>query len=56
LPRLDRAGAKREKDTIVTLASHPSSAAFDHEFMSPTYKRKLKEHIQNYIKTNGKML
>jgi hypothetical protein len=56
LPRLDRAGDKREKDTIVNLSSHSNASAFDHEFMSPTYQKELRKHIKNYIKTNGKKL
>ena len=56
VPRLDRSGARREKDTIVTLSSHPDASFFDHEFMSPTYQRELRKHITNYIKANGKML
>ncbi|MBS0622015.1 MAG: DUF687 family protein [Verrucomicrobia bacterium] len=56
VPRLDRAGAKREKDTIVTLASHPDAAAFDHAFMSPTYQKLLKQQIINYIIKDGRML
>jgi hypothetical protein len=56
VPRLDRAGARREKDSIVTVASHPKAPAFDHEFMSPTYQRELRKHITNYIKTNGKTI
>ncbi len=56
VPRFDRAGARREKDTIFNLASHPSAAFFDHDFMSPTYHMILKENIQYYIKTNGQML
>src|SRR5262249_11734072 len=57
LPRLfDRAGAIREKDTIVTLPSHRDASAFDHEFMSPTYREVLWQHITNYIITKGKML
>jgi RHS repeat-associated protein len=53
VPRFDRAGAKREKDTIVTLASHPDALGFDHEFMSLTYQEKLQEHIRYYIQTQG---
>lgn len=45
VPRLDRAGAKREKDSIITLASDLEAAAFDHEFMSPTYREKLQRQI-----------
>ena len=39
LPRLDRVGAKREKDIIINLSSNPRARAFDHECMSPTYQR-----------------
>lgn len=40
VPRSDSAGAKREKDSIITLDSHAEAASFDHEFMSPTYRKK----------------
>lgn len=30
VPRIDRKGAKREKDTIVNLVSHPTADFFDH--------------------------
>lgn len=56
VPWFDRAGAKREKDTIITLDSHPRAAAFDHEFMSPTYRERLQHHINRYIKSQGKVL
>lgn len=56
VPRLDRAGAKRERGTIVDLDSDSHAAAFDHEFMSPTYQKQLWQHINNYIQTQGKML
>ena len=56
VPRFDIFGAARAKDTIVTLTSHPSAGAFDHEFMSPTYEKKLGEHIASYIDLQGRML
>jgi len=56
VPRFDMFGAVRARDTVITLTSHPSAAAFDHEFISPTYQRELRKHITNYINTNGKML
>ncbi|MBA3958055.1 MAG: DUF687 family protein [Parachlamydiaceae bacterium] len=56
IPRLDKSGAQREKDTIINLTSHPNAPAFDHEFISPTYKRELQNHIINYIETNGRSL
>lgn len=56
VPRFDGAGAKREQDSIVTLASHPDASGFDHEFMSPTYLESLQKHIRNYKNSKGKML
>jgi Protein of unknown function (DUF687) len=56
IPRFDRAGAKREKDSVVTLRSHPDAAAFDHEFMSPTYQERLQRQLIHYIETRGHML
>ena len=56
VPRFDRAGARREKNSIITLASDSKASAFDHEFMSPTYQERLRWHITNYIQTQGKML
>lgn len=56
VPRLDRAGANREKDSIITLASDSKASAFDHEFMSPTYQARLRQHITNYIQSQGKKL
>ncbi len=56
VPRIDRAGAKREKNSIVELDSDPKASIFDHEFMSPTYQKVLRKHITNYITSNGKIL
>ena len=56
IPRLDREGAKREKDTIVTLSSHPDAPLFDHEFMSPTYQESLQYHIKRFTQTQGETL
>ena len=56
MPRLDKAGARREKDTIITLSSHPDAPTFDHEFMSRTYQGRLQYHIRRYIKSQGKVL
>jgi RHS repeat-associated protein len=56
VPRFDRAGARREKNSIITLASDSKASAFDHEFMSPTYQERLQRHIKNYLNTQGKML
>jgi RHS repeat-associated protein len=56
VPRFDKAGARREKHSIITPASDSKASAFDHEFMSPTYQERLRWHITNYIQTQGKML
>lgn len=49
VPRIDRAGAERSKKTIITLESHTDAPWFDHDFMSPTYKRRLQRHLTKYI-------
>ena len=54
VPRVDRRGAKREQDRVTTLRSHPEAPIFDHEFMSPTYSERLRQHIINYNSSQGK--
>lgn len=56
VPRFDQAGAKRSKNSIVTLESHADAKAFDHEFMSPTYQEPLVRHISNYFSSQGQRL
>ncbi len=56
IPRLDRSGVERERDSIFTLDSHSSAPAFDHEFMSPTYQERLRHHITNYMLSQGTKL
>lgn len=56
VPRFDRSGNKREKDSVITISSHPDAPAFDHEFMSPTYRERLQRQIIHYIETRGQML
>jgi hypothetical protein len=53
VPLFDRAGARRSKDTIVQLQSHPEAGWIDHSFASPTYRKVLREHIDQYIKFGG---
>ena len=53
VPRLDLAGSQRERDSTVTLHSHPNAIVWDHEFMSPTYEKRLRRHIINYISSQG---
>lgn len=50
VPYLDQPGAKREKDTIVNLVSHPFAGFFDHGFQSLTYKPALTDEIAAFLK------
>lgn len=50
IPYLDRDGAERAKDTIVTLPSHPDASFFDHSFQSLTYQDALRNHLKAYIR------
>lgn len=34
----DRKGARREKDTVTDIVSHPDASIWDHTFQSPTYR------------------
>ena len=45
IPRIDKSGANREKDTVVNLISHPEAAYFDHEFQSLTYQDALMDEL-----------
>lgn len=54
VPRFDQKGMKRSKNTIVELESHPDAPWFDHPFDSPSYLKKLQDHINEYIITNGR--
>jgi hypothetical protein len=53
VPHFDRNGARREKDSIFDLESHPNAAWIDHEFQSPTYRGPLLQRLINYIQSNG---
>ena len=53
IPRIDKAGAERSKESIVDLDSRPEAHLFDHSFMSPTYEDVLMRHIRNYMKRQG---
>jgi hypothetical protein len=46
---LDQRGSRRERNSIVTLNSHPNAPLHDHDFQSPTYRRKIEERLQEYI-------
>lgn len=56
VPRFDQEGANRSKGTIKTLKSHPEANFMDHDFISPTYKARLREHIDNYTYSKGQKL
>ena len=56
MPRLDLAGARRERETIVALESHPNASFFDHSFMSPTYRDRLEKHVIEFIESGGQNL
>lgn len=53
IPYLDREGAYRMKNSIVTLNSHPFAPKFDHTLISKTYEQALKFNIMNYIFSEG---
>ncbi|MBS0623449.1 MAG: DUF687 family protein [Verrucomicrobia bacterium] len=50
IPRIDKSGADREKDTIINLISHSEAGFFDHEFQSLTYRRALIDELNVFIK------
>lgn len=52
IPRIDKRGAEREKDTIINLISHPDAGFFDHEFQSLTYRRVLIDELNSYLRGN----
>ena len=56
MPRLDLAGARRERETIVTLESHSNASFFEHSFMNITYEKNLTQHIQGYLNSKGRTL
>jgi RHS repeat-associated protein len=56
IPRLDRYGVWRSKGTVVDLDSHSNAPYFDHAFKSPTYQKRLKQHIETYIESRGRIL
>jgi pimeloyl-ACP methyl ester carboxylesterase len=49
IPRIDKSGAEREKDTIINLVSHPEAAFFDHEFQSLTYQDALRRKLNEFL-------
>lgn len=56
IPHIDISGAMRCRNTTRVLSSHPKADFFDHSFTSPTYEDVLKQHIKNYIRSEGTSL
>jgi len=54
IPRIDKEGARRAKDTIIDLEFHPDAPWFDHDFLSPTYENIIKDSVLQFIGTNGR--
>ena len=40
-------------EQLILLDPHPKAIGIDHHFQSPTFKEKLREHLQRYIEQNG---
>ena len=49
VPHADKAGAEREKDTIVELVSHVDASWFDHSFQSLTYQSELRDRLRLFL-------
>ncbi len=49
IPRIDKRGADREKDTIINLISHSEAAFFDHQFQSLTYQDALIRRLNKFL-------
>ncbi len=50
VPKLDRSGRERCKDTIITLNRHADASWMDHTFTSPTYVESLEAEIKDYLR------
>ena len=48
VPRIDKKGAARSKETIVDIASHSDAGLHDHRFLSPTYYDALKNETRKF--------
>jgi hypothetical protein len=51
--RLDIIGRLKYGNQLHILEPHPNAKFWDHEFASPTFKNKIQEHIEDYIKNYG---
>ena len=49
VPRIDREGAARSKETIVDLVSHSDASWFDHSFQSLTYFDSLSRRVNHFL-------
>lgn len=53
IPYLDWKGARRAEHTIINLDSDPKAPLHDHGFQSPTYKKPIRDQINDFIKQYG---
>jgi hypothetical protein len=44
--------AEELRRELIILEKHPDASFPDHEFQSPTYKQKIKEHLEEYLNQN----
>ncbi len=47
--RLDIMGRLKHRNELHILEPHPNAKLWDHEFASPTFERKIQDHINEYI-------
>ncbi|MDE3045868.1 MAG: hypothetical protein KGJ02_04405 [Verrucomicrobiota bacterium] len=45
--------AFKNREQLILLEPHPDAGLIDHDFQSPTFKKKIEEHIQDYLNKNG---
>ena len=56
IPRIDRIGIQRAKETIIDLKSHSNAPLHDHCIQSPTYQRELFNRIETYKNSVGRKI
>ncbi|HEY4831286.1 MAG TPA: hypothetical protein VIH61_01825, partial [Waddliaceae bacterium] len=49
IPRIDKKGVARSKETIVDVVSHPEAGWLDHNFQSLTYQDNLRKRLQKFL-------
>src|SRR5262249_15793909 len=50
IPRIDKEGVARSKETIVDVVSHPDTGWLDHSFQSLTYRPDLERELISFVK------